>query len=95
MPVNRSGTAAERSNNSSSPVADPAAQRLLACSTSQWDPGIPIYLVPVFFLETIKQATPDNWIKVAVFMEKIFGALITPTIEKARSGNRPIGRALG
>jgi hypothetical protein len=39
--------------------------------------AVPIYFVPVLLLETIKQPTPDDWIKVAVVMEKISGALIT------------------
>jgi len=39
--------------------------------------AVPIYVVPVLLLETIKQPTPDDWIKVAVVMEKISGALLT------------------
>jgi len=39
--------------------------------------AVPVYVVPVLLLETIKQPTPDDWIKVAVVMEKISGALIT------------------
>jgi hypothetical protein len=39
--------------------------------------AVPIYIVPVLLLEKFKQPTPDDWIKVAVVMEKISGALIT------------------
>jgi hypothetical protein len=39
--------------------------------------AVPIYVVPVLLLETIKRPAPDDWIKVAVVMEKISGALIT------------------
>jgi len=39
--------------------------------------AVPIYVVPVLLLETINRPTSDDWIKVAVVMEKISGALIT------------------
>jgi hypothetical protein len=39
--------------------------------------AVPIYVVPVLLLETIKRTAPDDWIKVAVVIEKISGALIT------------------
>ena len=39
--------------------------------------AVPVYAVPVFLLKAIKQPTPDDWIKVAVVMEKISGALVT------------------
>ena len=39
--------------------------------------AVPIYIVPVLLLETIKRPTPDDWIKVAVVMEKISSTLVT------------------
>jgi len=39
--------------------------------------AVPIYAVPVLILEAIKKPAPDDWIKVAVVMEKISGALLT------------------